>query len=66
MPALVRRLVCWLISAEDLFTLMSPVNEAGFMGILDCRLALEFSAAMICLFICLAHFQHPVARAHYL
>jgi hypothetical protein len=41
MPELVRRLVCWLITAEDLLTTISHGKDAGFNGILDCRLALE-------------------------
>lgn len=47
MPGLVRRLVCRRMTAEDLLTVMSPGKIAGFNGILDCRLALEFSAASL-------------------
>jgi hypothetical protein len=42
MPELVRRLVCWLITADNLLTTISPGKDAGFIGILACRLVLEF------------------------
>jgi hypothetical protein len=64
MPGLVRSLVCWLISAEDLLTVISPGKEAGFNGILDCRLVLDYCAALSCLDIYFAHGQHAVVCVH--
>ncbi len=52
MPELVRRLVCWLITADNLLTIISPGKDAGFNGILDCRLVLELGAALLCLILC--------------
>ncbi len=53
MPELVKRLVCWLITAEDLLTVISPGKDAGFNVMLDCRLVLELGPALSCLiFLC--------------
>ncbi len=45
MPELLRRLICWLITPDNLLTIMSPGKDAGFNGILDCRLVLALGAA---------------------
>ncbi len=53
MPELVRRLICWLKTADNLLTRISPGKDAGFNGILDWRLVLELGAASLCLiFLC--------------
>ena len=64
MPELLRRLICWLITAEDLLTIISPCKDAGFNGILDCRLVLEWSAASLVLNFCVGSCLHLVACVH--
>ncbi len=36
-----KKLIYWLITADNLLTIMSAGKVAGFNGILDCRLVLE-------------------------
>jgi hypothetical protein len=65
MPELVRRLVCWVISADNLLTRISPGKDAGFNGILDCRLVLDLGAALLSLiFYVVSCHQHLVACVH--
>jgi hypothetical protein len=49
------QLVCW-ITVDNLLTIISPNKNAGFNGILNCRLVvLEVGAASSCLiFLCCA------------
>jgi hypothetical protein len=66
MPGLIRRRICWLINADNLLTIISPGKDAGFNGILDCRLVLELGAALPCLIFLVVSCHHLVACLHYL
>ena len=53
-----------MITTDNLLTIISPGKDAGFNGMLDCRLVLELGETLSCLIFYVVSGHHLVACVH--